>query len=116
MANQSTGDYELYGEYQAVSVGSKPYRGQADEPDPDGPRSITLMQQPGDESDPYGGHKQVGLLHGVEVSEVPDGRQLEPEDHPAYGYDDDATYCVYVKPGGERDIATVAKKTTGAGQ
>ena len=100
MAQSNEAGYELYAVCDAVSVSS---RGMEN----DSPRNITIMDQPGTSDDPYGGHKQREILADVEVSEVPDGKQLEPEDHPAYGYDDDRTYAIWVK-GSDPQVATVA--------
>ena len=108
MAQSTETGYELYGVFAAVSIGSKPYKGQSDTPDPDGTRSLTLMQRPRTSDDPYGGFKQTDSLHGVEVSEVPDGMQMEPADHPAYGYDDDRHVAVYIK---DDNVVTVAWHT-----
>ena len=111
MAQSNEAGYELHAVCAAVSIGSKPYKGRDDTPDPDGLRTITIMDQPGTDDDPYGGHKQREILADVEVSEVPDGMQLDPEDHPAYGYDDDRTYAVWVK-GSDPQVATVAYHDT----
>lgn len=104
---QSENGYELYTVCQAVSIGSKPYKGDADKPDPNGLRNITIMDQPGTSEDPYGGHKQREILANVEVSNVPDGKQLADEDCPAYGYDNDRLVAIYVK-GSNPQVVTVA--------
>ena len=106
MAQSKNSGYELYAVCAAVSIGSKPYKGEGG-PDPDGLRDITIMDQPGGDDDPFGGHKQREILCDTEVSEVPDGARLAPEDHPAYGYHDDRTYAVWVK-GDDLRTVTVA--------
>lgn len=94
-------EYDLYGKYDAVSVSSQS----------GGTRSLTLQMRPGDSDDPYGGWKGVDTLHDVVVSEVPDGRDLDPEDYPAYGLDEggDRTVAVFVKEREDgQQVATVA--------
>jgi len=111
MAQRTADGYELYGVFHAASIGSKPYKGQADSPDPDGLRSITLVEKPGTDDDPYGGVKQVDSIHDVDISNVPDGATLEPADHPAYGYDDDRRVAIYIKgseKAGSEGTVTVA--------
>jgi len=90
--------YELHGVYEAVSISSESAN------DPDGTRSLTMMERRGGPDDPYGGWAQADSLHDVRVSEVPDGRDLSPADHPAFGYDDDEVYAVFVRG----DTVTVA--------
>ena len=111
MAQSNEAGYELHAVCAAVSIGSKPYKGRDDTPDPDGLRTITIMDQPGTDDDPYGGIKQVDSVHDVDISEVPDGKQLEPEDHPAYGYNDDRRVAIYIKgseKAGSEGTVTVA--------
>ena len=85
-----------YGVFEALSVGSKPYKGK-DEIPQDKPRSITCMMQPGDEDDDYGGWKQVDSLHGVETLTLPDGTHPDHGDTPTFGYDDDKFWAIIVE-------------------
>ena len=95
-------DYELHGVYEAVSMSSRGMKN-------DSPRTLALMERQGPPDDPYGGWTQVDSVHNVDVSEVPDGRDLAPGDYPAFGYNDDRYYAVYVKTADDgRRVATVA--------
>jgi hypothetical protein len=87
--------YELHGVFPAVSVSTEGR---------DGTRMVTMMERPGGDGDPYGGWSQADMLVDVEVSGVPDGRDLAPEDHPAFGFEDDGLYAVYTAG----DTVTVA--------
>lgn len=99
---QSDNGYELYCVCEAVSIGSG-----ADT------RTLTIMERSGTEDDPYGGFTQRELLTGVEVSEVPDGMNLKPEHHPAYGFDTDRRVAIYIR-GSDPQVVTVAWHDGGA--
>ena len=86
------------GTYQAVSIGSMPVVGTDDSGndvfDPDGTRSITLMDRPGTKEDPYGGWKQRGSLHDVRTVIMPDGSEPAADEWPALGYEDEKLFEV----------------------
>lgn len=102
--------YELYGVYEAISVSSESERPGDGHLGVD-TRSLALMERPGVPDDSYGGWKQVDSMHDVEVSELPDGRDLEPADKLTYGYKDDRLYAVFIKESGKagsEGVVTVA--------
>lgn len=84
MANQSN---EVIGVYAAFSVGKWQ--------NPDGPQdySLTVMQRPGGDGDPYGGYKEDASALGREIplhiDEVRfEGEKVDPEEGQSY-YDED---------------------------
>jgi len=85
---------------EAVSIGSAPVTGTDAEGndtfETNGSRSVTLMNRPGDSSDPYGGWKQCGSVHDAPKVIMPDGSTAPDDKWPALGYEDDDVYRVIV--------------------
>ena len=84
---------DTYGVFGALSVASRPYKGDVPQ---DKPRQITCMRKKGSDDDKYGGWSQEETLRGVERLTLPDGTEPEHGETPAFGYDDDKSWAIIV--------------------